>query len=628
MRRGAIRVPISSLLTFGVVGLVLAAVAIALALGFSSAVKNTRTLLADKARAYIDSVTQRVERELAPLPHQARWIAAQIESGLVNPSDKKAFKDFLQTTMAATPQIRGIGFFFTDGRMLRISRDSQIKDIQSPSENPWAGAMMADMRKLPAADLYKWLGPIWIADFQQTAIVHQTPISQKGVLQGVLFQTVTVSDLSRSLAELGDRSGVTPFILYGHNRILVHPLMIDWKPTGLTNDANIIKEQQCCDELDLLPRLGQIDDPVLMEIWGDSRRLPIVTDADDISGSRVIPPGGAEHVIVFRDIDDYGSVPWTVGVHIGVDVVGREMKELFFHAAMGVVILLIAGFIAWRVSRALSRPVEAMALAAAKVRADNLEDVPILRPSNIRELDQARLAFNAMVSDMRERKVIREVFGRYMPSAVGTMLLRQQGRLEPETSRATILFVDIADFTRLSESLQPSEIVETLNAYFSEVVAIIERHGGVITQFQGDAVLAIFNVPVKAADHAVQALNSALEIQKEVDAKLFAGRRLSCRIGINTGEVVAGSVGARGRLTYTVHGNAVNVAARLEQMNKEFGTRILVSATTVSEARGVDTIRIGEMTLRGKSESVEIFTIANGNRPHTAETAERRTSVD
>ena len=210
-----------------------------------------------------------------------------------------------------------------------------------------------------------------------------------------------------------------------------------------------------------------------------------------------------------------------------------------------------------------------------------------------------------------EREKVRSLFGKYIPEKIAEKVLQEEGGLQPQTTEATIFFVDLAGFTAMSEKLNPQEIVEVLNEYFSEIVTIIEQNNGVVTQFQGDAVLAIFNVPIEDDLHSLNAVNTAREIIKVVEEKTFCGRNLSCRIGITTGNVVAGNVGARDRLNYTVHGDIVNLAARLEQLNKEFKTDVLIAASTVAKIKDIKFKEIGTISVRGKEENVSVFTLYN-----------------
>ena len=218
-----------------------------------------------------------------------------------------------------------------------------------------------------------------------------------------------------------------------------------------------------------------------------------------------------------------------------------------------------------------------------------------------------------------EREKVRSLFGKYIPESIAEQMLKEDGALKPQTTEATIFFVDLAGFTAMSERLNPQEIVEVLNDYFSKIVSIIEGHNGVITQFQGDAVLAIFNVPIEDAFHALNAINTAREIIDVVAQNTFCGHQLSCRIGITTGDVVAGNVGAKDRLNYTVHGDIVNLAARLEQLNKEYSTNVLIAASTVENVQNLKPAKfsslyfdeIGNISVRGKEEQVIVYTLSS-----------------
>jgi len=182
-----------------------------------------------------------------------------------------------------------------------------------------------------------------------------------------------------------------------------------------------------------------------------------------------------------------------------------------------------------------------------------------------------------------------------------------------ETGMATILFADIEQFTTIAERLKPQELVTTLNEYFTAIVEPIKRHGGVITQFQGDAILASFNMPEAITGHAGAAVKSAIEIQQVLVDKTFChgNLRLRARIGINTGTVVGGLVGTPDRLNYTVHGDAVNLAARLEQLNKKIGTRILLTEQTRQQVKDerLQFIDKGCEAIRGRQQPVQLFTI-------------------
>jgi adenylate cyclase len=200
-------------------------------------------------------------------------------------------------------------------------------------------------------------------------------------------------------------------------------------------------------------------------------------------------------------------------------------------------------------------------------------------------------------------------FQRYVPTELVRTLIARGIESKPQARVATILFTDIEGFTRIGEELSPDRLVKLLNEYFSVISKPIERHKGVITQFQGDAILAVFNVPTDDPDHAANAVRAALEIQELLADRVFSeGIMLTTRIGINTGNVVAGSVGSEERVNYTVHGDAVNLAARLEALNNEYGTRIILSGSTAELVADRFACQpMGEITVRGKQTSVTVF---------------------
>jgi class 3 adenylate cyclase len=205
-------------------------------------------------------------------------------------------------------------------------------------------------------------------------------------------------------------------------------------------------------------------------------------------------------------------------------------------------------------------------------------------------------------------KFIREIFGKYVPESVAKQIVASKGMLEPKQLKATILFTDIENFTTTAESIPPKQVVQMLSEYFPAVIEPITRHGGVVNQFQGDAMLVTFNVPIEDPLHAEKAVKAASEIQEVLKGQTFAGVELRTRIGINTGDVIAGNVGAGDRINYTVYGDAVNVAARIEQLNKELGTLVLISESTVDLLRDKNVVEsMGDVSIRGKKKTMRVF---------------------
>ncbi|MCL6414033.1 adenylate/guanylate cyclase domain-containing protein [Aestuariirhabdus sp. Z084] len=231
------------------------------------------------------------------------------------------------------------------------------------------------------------------------------------------------------------------------------------------------------------------------------------------------------------------------------------------------------------------------------------------------EIGVVASSFNKMMDKINERKFIVETFGRYVPETVAATIIKSKGEYKPQYRQATILYTDIVGFTSLCEKLQPDDIASLLNEYFSLLTAIINKHGGIINQFQGDAMLITYNVPARDKNHADDALRTAIEIQKLLSTQLFKSTyKMPTRIGINTGKVFAGTIGGKDRLNYTVHGDAVNIAARLENLNKEYDTSILISKATKllisnSLKEQLQLIPMGKLQVRGKVNNIRVYSV-------------------
>jgi len=175
---------------------------------------------------------------------------------------------------------------------------------------------------------------------------------------------------------------------------------------------------------------------------------------------------------------------------------------------------------------------------------------------------------------------------RFVPIQVARQIesAGDSGVEQVQTREASILFVDIEGFTSMGERMAPERLIASLNEYFALVVEPIEANGGTVTQFQGDAILASFNLPATDPDHASRAVDAGAGILRALENHHFSdGQQYKVRIGISTGAVTGGLVGVTDRVSYTVHGDAVNLAARLEQLNKTMGTRLLIAAATQAQ---------------------------------------------
>ncbi len=202
----------------------------------------------------------------------------------------------------------------------------------------------------------------------------------------------------------------------------------------------------------------------------------------------------------------------------------------------------------------------------------------------------------------QQLNVTRTLFGKFVPERIAEQILAGQGHIEPVNRVATIVFTDIEGFSAIVEDIDPQHCADMLNEYFPTVIEEVNKYGGVISQFHGDAMMITFNLPVADSSHADNAVRTALSIHAVTAEKTFAGISLKTRIGICTGEVFAGNIGSGDRLHYTIHGDAVNIAARLEQLNKQHNTSTLLAQSTKEcLQKNYQTHFMGELALRGHS---------------------------
>ena len=287
----------------------------------------------------------------------------------------------------------------------------------------------------------------------------------------------------------------------------------------------------------------------------------------------------------------------------------RQQMEILVDVSSAVVGVAMT---AYYISRSLLRPVRRLSNAMKKVADGDLSQRIAVTSND--EVGELTGQFNNMIEGLRERERIRETFGRYVDETVAATILRREGEgvLSGEMREATILFTDIAGFTTIAEVLPPDQLVTALNEYLETVLAPIRAHGGVVNTFIGDGLFASFNMPLACEGHATAAVHAALDIQRAIGSRTFGdvGMAFATRIGISTGGVIGGSVGAGQRMSFTLLGDTVNLAARLEELNKHHGTSILVSESTCAQCNGAFAFNpLGSVAVRGRSEPVAVFSI-------------------
>jgi len=284
-----------------------------------------------------------------------------------------------------------------------------------------------------------------------------------------------------------------------------------------------------------------------------------------------------------------------------------EIAQLIQIDILGAALLM--GIAIFFISRSLTRPVTTLLSSMNRLSAGDMQTRTAVISDD--EIGNLSLGFNSMAEELEDQGFIRETFGKFVPESIAATVLEDRGIVRPQLREATILFTDIEGFTAICEKLSPEKVIAMLNEYFAVVAEPIRDAGGVITQFQGDAMLVSFNLPVEDPHHAASAVRAALGVQRITQTRRFVDDiALNTRIGINTGLVVGGTVGDGDHLGYTVHGDAVNLAARLEQLNKEYGSHILIAQRTAQLAGDSFTFReVGEIPIRGRENSILVYEV-------------------
>ncbi|BAX91188.1 adenylate/guanylate cyclase domain-containing protein [Mycobacterium shigaense] len=268
----------------------------------------------------------------------------------------------------------------------------------------------------------------------------------------------------------------------------------------------------------------------------------------------------------------------------------------------GVPFTLGAGFLP------LLRPIRDLAEGTTRVAGgDYSRRLPVVQDDDLGAL---AASFNRMQAGLVERQRLQSAFGTYVDPALATRLLEQGDHVfTGERREVTVMFVDIRDFTPFAEAHSAEDTVARLNALFEMVVPAVVDAGGHVNKFLGDGALAVFGAPNHLASHADAALSAAVLIHRLVGGRFGADLRIG--IGINTGKVIAGTIGGGGKLEFTLIGDTVNVAARVEQLTKTTGDAILLTEQTVDalDARPPGLSDRGSQALRGKSAQVRLFAL-------------------
>jgi len=392
-----------------------------------------------------------------------------------------------------------------------------------------------------------------------------------------------VDELSDVAKVVGGNSDVTVFIVYDQNgRVLV-----DSSQGG-------VSFSQTVDPLGL--RLLQFKPDEDFSEWQDEQ---LIAGRPVILGNRLI---GA------------------VLLGLSIEPLNLKIRTITFQGIfLGLITLSIGGTLTFLLATQITNPLSELANAAGAMADGNLS----MRVAKTSDDEIGRLAgaFNEMATGLQEREWLKDLFGRFVSQEVADALRNGQVVLEGENRLVSVLFCDIREFTDFSERHSPKEVVKLLNEFLPLVVQAAQKHGGMVNKFGGDSTLIVYGAPYEVKDNAFKAVSTALEIRNAVDnlnASLSKrGETLRVGVGINTGVALAGAVGPMERQEYTVVGNTVNLAARIDGLNKQYPDHDILISPSTYDALGehrekFNLVSLGSVQIRGRNEPVEIWAVQGG----------------
>ncbi len=593
-------------LSFGFGGMTMVALAIVIWLSFDTAKDNTFALTQEVTEISFGSIRSHIDNKLTAAARQVTYMADLVEQGLLDPDDEKSITQTIKGALAATPQVRGMTLMRVDGSSIQAGwlDDTSFFSRNKKGDNEYRFAAL--LQELREVDGIYWGGIIWIEEVQEPHITVFHPVYKDDVYIGAMGAIISISSLSEYLNKLDTETGNHTYLLMDRNKVLAHPSLIDMSRSGLTAENP-------------LPTLNQVIDGNLRRIWDEPLyEFNEVLGKGNIKGHAVDSFAG-ELTFLHTSFSDYGFDDLTLGIYFMEGELEGYYERLWFTGILALVIALITVVTIFLSGKLIARPLQRLSRASQQVGQLDLAHAERLPGSIFRELDTAANAYNSMLGGLKW-------FENYVPKKLVKQLMDTDGEgIVSEEREITVMFTDIVSFTSLSESMPASELADLLNHHFDLLGVKIEEEDGTIDKYIGDSIMAFWGAPSIQEDHAQRACRAALAIEKTLteDNRLRQEAGLppiNIRIGIHSGLAVAGNIGAKGRVNYTLIGDTVNTAQRLEGLGKEALTdsihtaKTLISATTQDHIKDEPHMRTrlkGDFALRGRENTTEVYELTN-----------------
>jgi adenylate cyclase len=426
------------------------------------------------------------------------------------------------------------------------------------------------------------------------AVANQAPVvtaaypvlDQTGKLVGVWAVDLDLAEISTFLSSLKIGKSGLALILNAKNEVVAFPDL-----------SRLVKEEK-----------GELRSVVVDELGIDHLSQAFQEYLRSGRGKFTITSHGQRYLASFAKFPPSFPARWKVGLVIPEDdFIGGAKNLIRASLLICLVILSVAILIASLISRSISTPIKLLAEETKRIKDFHLEE-EVQITTHIKEIQLMKQAIAAMKSGLK-------AFRRYVPAELVRQLIHtgEEARLGGDKRELTVFFSDIAGFTTIAERLAPEELMVHLSAYFDDLTRILSESKGTVDKYIGDSIMAFWGAPIPDPDHAFHACHAALLCQERLQElnhrwKQEGKAPLATRMGISTGETVVGNVGSSERINYTVMGDNVNLASRLEGVNKLYGTRIIVNRATYEAVQERFHLRpLDLVAVKGKSQGSMIY---------------------
>jgi class 3 adenylate cyclase len=586
-------------LSFGSV--VLIAVALTMGLGFWGVQRLTAEILGETSLEAVRNVEQQITVHLEQARREVEGLGKLLLAKQLDINDKNAVGGALVAALATYPELTSLVFYHADGRRIRAWRpDGNL--ICEYLDTPLRPDQLQRLDNARTNSGVVWGEPFYAPGARDIIVNARYSLNRDGRFLGYVSAALSVHQLSAVVANVGAASGLGAFVLYGNDRVLAHPRLL------------ALREEEVGEEL---PTLSTLQDQLLMTLpRGEPAPEFKIAGAKGVDVIRVSAPDGA-YFVLLKELPGYGPLPWRIGVATPALKLAPYLSPLrivsWASALLPIIGLLLALFIARAIARAIGR----VTAASEQIAALELDDIERVPSSRLRELAAQAKAFNIMIATVR-------AFATYVPKALVRRLLQAGGKAALPSLHldATVMFTDIEGFTSLSETLQASQVANLLNHHFTVLATCVELEGGIIDKYVGDGMVAFWGAPETVDNCAMHACQAALAIRSAMRAdntrREAAGlAAIRVRVGIHRGTVVVGNIGAPGRINYTIVGDTVNVAQRLQKVARNVASTdtvtILVSESVMHVAGcAFGFVNFGSVSVEGRHEAVSTFVLTGG----------------